>query len=243
MENEHELTYETLTSVYLGSYEHYKSVGAEVEHPEPGFELQGAKMVEMGRFRTHGTSRVSGQMTHFVARQVLTDNLSLFCWCVNHLLKDVIVVELILIVCWAYALHQDKASLVRVPVANVTLNFSGTSIPIGIVGICHGSSFMGLDCGSAEYGRKPSDLSCMIKLVKVEFIRISLTRFRNCTSRSRYQSILKQTTRLIHIESRKPPTKSLFDVGSRRISIVTVNTKEYHSDVLAVITRIIRRTY
>ncbi|GJW43127.1 hypothetical protein Tco_0071926 [Tanacetum coccineum] len=24
--------------------------GAEVEHPEPGFELQGAKMVEMGRF-------------------------------------------------------------------------------------------------------------------------------------------------------------------------------------------------
>ncbi|GKB55001.1 hypothetical protein Tco_0905754 [Tanacetum coccineum] len=40
-------------------------------------------------------------------------------------------------------------------------------------------------------------------------------------------------TSLIHIESRKPPTKSLFDVGSRRISIVTVNTKEYHSsDVL-----------
>ncbi|GJZ05579.1 putative ribonuclease H-like domain-containing protein [Tanacetum coccineum] len=50
MENEHELSYETLTRVYLGSYEHYKSVGAEVEHPEPGFELQGAKMVEMGCF-------------------------------------------------------------------------------------------------------------------------------------------------------------------------------------------------
>ncbi|GJS06184.1 retrovirus-related pol polyprotein from transposon TNT 1-94 [Tanacetum coccineum] len=49
-------------------------------------------------------------------------------------------------------------------------------------------------------------------------------------------------TSLIHIESRKPPTKSLFDVGSRRISIVTVNTKEYHSDVLAIITRIMRRT-
>ncbi|GJX24042.1 hypothetical protein Tco_0228487 [Tanacetum coccineum] len=31
-----------------GSYEHYKSVGAEVEYLEPGFELQGAKMVEMG---------------------------------------------------------------------------------------------------------------------------------------------------------------------------------------------------
>ncbi|GJW73244.1 hypothetical protein Tco_0132614 [Tanacetum coccineum] len=44
MENEDDLSYETLKRVYLGSYEHYKSVGAEVEHPEPGFELQGAKM-------------------------------------------------------------------------------------------------------------------------------------------------------------------------------------------------------
>ncbi|GJW79222.1 hypothetical protein Tco_0140904 [Tanacetum coccineum] len=49
-------------------------------------------------------------------------------------------------------------------------------------------------------------------------------------------------TRLIHIESRKPPTKSLFDVDSSGISIVIVNTKEHHSDVLAVITRIMRRT-
>ncbi|GJZ72425.1 hypothetical protein Tco_0636276 [Tanacetum coccineum] len=49
-------------------------------------------------------------------------------------------------------------------------------------------------------------------------------------------------TSLIHIESRKPPTKSLIYVGSRRISIFTVNTKEYHSDVLAIITRIMRRT-
>ncbi|GKF17944.1 hypothetical protein Tco_0062862 [Tanacetum coccineum] len=47
MENEHELSYETLKRVYLGSYEHYKSVGVEVEYLEPGFELQGAKMVEM----------------------------------------------------------------------------------------------------------------------------------------------------------------------------------------------------
>ncbi|GJT22261.1 hypothetical protein Tco_0892198 [Tanacetum coccineum] len=78
--------------------------------------------------------------------------------------------------------------------------------------------------------------------------------FRSCTSRSRYWSVSKQTTRiapsfisffpvdtsLIHIESRKSPTKSLFDVGSRRISIFTVNTKEYHSDVLAIYTRILR---
>ncbi|GJX68289.1 hypothetical protein Tco_0304016 [Tanacetum coccineum] len=48
MENEHELSYETLTRVYLGSYEHYKGVVAEVEHSKPGFELQGSKMVEMG---------------------------------------------------------------------------------------------------------------------------------------------------------------------------------------------------
>ncbi|GJZ10664.1 hypothetical protein Tco_0545423 [Tanacetum coccineum] len=43
-------------------------------------------------------------------------------------------------------------------------------------------------------------------------------------------------------ESRKSPTTKLFDVHSGRISIVTVNTKEYHYDVLAIITRIMRRT-
>ncbi|GJY94919.1 hypothetical protein Tco_0511280, partial [Tanacetum coccineum] len=43
-------------------------------------------------------------------------------------------------------------------------------------------------------------------------------------------------------ESRKPPTTELFDVDSRRISIVIVNTKEYHSEVLSIITRIMRRT-
>ncbi|GKA87771.1 hypothetical protein Tco_0809535 [Tanacetum coccineum] len=36
-----------------GSYEHYKSVEVEVEHLEPGFELQGANMVEMGHFRLY----------------------------------------------------------------------------------------------------------------------------------------------------------------------------------------------
>ncbi|GJR30739.1 hypothetical protein Tco_1106971 [Tanacetum coccineum] len=48
MENEHEMSYETLTRVYLGSYEHYKGVVAEVEHSKPVFELQGAKMDHMG---------------------------------------------------------------------------------------------------------------------------------------------------------------------------------------------------
>ncbi|GJR74810.1 hypothetical protein Tco_0087175 [Tanacetum coccineum] len=36
-------------------------------------------------------------------------------------------------------------------------------------------------------------------------------------------------TSLIHIESRKPPTAELFDVDSGRISIITMNTREYHS--------------
>ncbi|GJS80286.1 hypothetical protein Tco_0730167 [Tanacetum coccineum] len=76
-----------------------------------------------------------------------------------------------------------------------------------------------------------------IRTKPVEFKRISLTGFRSCTSRSRYRSVSKQITR-----SRKVTYKSLFDVGSRRISIFHVNTKEYHSDVLAIITRIMRRT-
>ncbi|GKG18723.1 hypothetical protein Tco_0373021, partial [Tanacetum coccineum] len=42
----------------------------------------------------------------------------------------------------------------------------------------------------------------------------------NGTSQSRQHV----TTSLIHIESYKSPTKSLFDVGSNRISIFTVNT-------------------
>ncbi|GKE82052.1 hypothetical protein Tco_1552052, partial [Tanacetum coccineum] len=49
-------------------------------------------------------------------------------------------------------------------------------------------------------------------------------------------------TSLIHIESRKSPTAELLDVDSGRISIVIVNTKEYHSDVLENITRIMCRT-
>nr|GFA58254.1 hypothetical protein [Tanacetum cinerariifolium] len=54
--------------------------------------------------------------------------------------------------------------------------------------------------------------------------------------------IRQHDTSLIHIESCKPPTKSLIDVGSSKIFIVIMNTKDYHSDVLVVITRIMRRT-
>ncbi|GJS79005.1 putative reverse transcriptase domain-containing protein [Tanacetum coccineum] len=48
-------------------------------------------------------------------------------------------------------------------------------------------------------------------------------------------------TSLIHIESRKSPTKSLFDVGSSRISIFTVNTL-VSLGCSGKITRIMRRT-
>ncbi|GKB06691.1 DNA-directed DNA polymerase, partial [Tanacetum coccineum] len=41
------------------------------------------------------------------------------------------------------------------------------------------------------------------------------------------------STSSIHIKSCKSPTTELFDVDSGRISIVTVNTEKYHSDVLA----------
>ncbi|GKC11526.1 hypothetical protein Tco_1008308 [Tanacetum coccineum] len=40
------------------SYEHYKSVEAEVEHPEPGFELQGAKMVEIDPMERENANEV-----------------------------------------------------------------------------------------------------------------------------------------------------------------------------------------
>ncbi|GKC06826.1 hypothetical protein Tco_0998436, partial [Tanacetum coccineum] len=85
----------------------------------------------------------------------------------------------------------------------------------------------------------------------VQFRRTSLTGFPAQSIRSSNAVALDSPKLLILItgtsqsrqyESRKSPTKSLFDVGSRRISIVTVNTKEYHSDVLAIITRIMRRT-
>nr|GEY92318.1 hypothetical protein [Tanacetum cinerariifolium] len=56
------------------------------------------------------------------------------------------------------------------------------------------------------------------------------------------QSRQQVDTSLIHIESRKSPTAELFDVDSGRIFIVTVNTREYHSDNLADITRIMRKT-
>ncbi|GJT68221.1 hypothetical protein Tco_1019701 [Tanacetum coccineum] len=85
-------------------------------------------------------------------------------------------------------------------------------------------------------------------LAKVQFRRTSLTGFPTQSIRSSNAIALDSPYLLVSLPERlkadnTSPTKSLFDVGSRRISIVTVNTKEYHSDVLAIITRIMRRTF
>ncbi|GKC96131.1 hypothetical protein Tco_1161573, partial [Tanacetum coccineum] len=75
---------------------------------------------------------------------------------------------------WAYAFHQDKASLIRVPVANVTLSFSAhllrentDSFPLFATGISLGSVvLLGLSAFAmaAAYASKaaviPSVISC-----------------------------------------------------------------------------------
>ncbi|GJV35668.1 hypothetical protein Tco_1408145 [Tanacetum coccineum] len=77
----------------------------------------------------------------------------------------------------------------------------------------------------------------------IQFKKISLTGFPAQSVRSSNAIALDSLYLLVLItrasqsrqhESGKPPTKSLFDVDSSRISIVIVKTKEHHSDVLAV---------
>ncbi|GJT73584.1 hypothetical protein Tco_1032870 [Tanacetum coccineum] len=46
--------------------------------------------------------------------------------------------------------------------------------------------------------------------------------------------LITRTSQSRQHKSHKSPTAYLFDVDSRRISIITVNTKEYHSDVLCL---------
>ncbi|GKA68556.1 hypothetical protein Tco_0768473 [Tanacetum coccineum] len=75
-----------------------------------------------------------------------------------------------------------------------------------------------LDLAAATVGK-----TCKYRLViNVEFKRFSLTGFRSCTSRSRYRSISKQTTR--HLP------QSCFMLTLERFPFITVNTKEYHSE-------------
>nr|GEX62434.1 hypothetical protein [Tanacetum cinerariifolium] len=79
MENEHELSYETLTRVYLGSYEHYKSVGAKVELLERGFEFQGSKMVEMGQFGIIREQRIATYKGYRGGGEVICEGYEIRC--------------------------------------------------------------------------------------------------------------------------------------------------------------------
>ncbi|GJT61443.1 hypothetical protein Tco_1004976 [Tanacetum coccineum] len=82
----------------------------------------------------------------------------------------------------------------------------------------------------------------------VQFMRTSLTGFPPQSVRSSNANALDSPYLLVLVirtsqsrqhdksesdKSRKSPTVVLFDVDTRRISIVIVNTKEYHSDILA----------
>ncbi|GJU26166.1 hypothetical protein Tco_1164787 [Tanacetum coccineum] len=175
MENEHELSYETLTRVYLGSYEHYKGVGAEVEHSKPGFELQGAKMVETGQNRDFRlrTARVTTLGLRFLvsfASFLLKVCLKSEMGHVYKLGRDVeklvdVVYKLGSSFGWACAFHQDKASSVKVPVANVTLfslahllreNTDSVRVSVQVVGIT--SLTMAAVCASTAVVR--SAISC-----------------------------------------------------------------------------------
>nr|GEV90898.1 retrovirus-related Pol polyprotein from transposon TNT 1-94 [Tanacetum cinerariifolium] len=77
MENEHELSYETLTRVYLRSYEHYKSVGAEVKLLEPRFELDDQEWVEIGTFSFDllGSSLSKGLLLLRIIKEEVGDEL------------------------------------------------------------------------------------------------------------------------------------------------------------------------
>ncbi|GJT89415.1 hypothetical protein Tco_1071132 [Tanacetum coccineum] len=69
------------------------------------------------------------------------------------------------------------------------------------------------EIGEAATARKPAS---------IEFIRISLARFRSCTSRSRYQSVSKQTTR--HLP------RACLMLAQAGFPFITVFTKEYHCE-------------
>nr|GEV83750.1 hypothetical protein [Tanacetum cinerariifolium] len=78
MENEHELSYETLTRVYLGSYEYYKSLGVEAEPLEHGFEFDDQEWVEIKTlsFDLFGSSLSKGLLLLRVIEEEVGDELA-----------------------------------------------------------------------------------------------------------------------------------------------------------------------
>ncbi|GKB20664.1 hypothetical protein Tco_0854587 [Tanacetum coccineum] len=93
---------------------------------------------------------------------------------------------------------------------------------------------MGRSSGSRIICLVLTSSSGSIRALKQETRELDVERMQNEDSqdqlRRNYPAVI---TSLIHIESRKSPTAVLFDVDTRRIFIVSVNTKEYHFDVLA----------
>ncbi|GJX49560.1 hypothetical protein Tco_0276405 [Tanacetum coccineum] len=71
---------------------------------------------------------------------------------------------------------------------------------------------------SRQHGKSESDSYYLSDYVVNSFTGTSLIHI------ELHHRFFPVDTSLIHIESRKSPTKSLFDVGSSRISIFTVNT-------------------
>ncbi|GJR14468.1 hypothetical protein Tco_0797120 [Tanacetum coccineum] len=63
--------------------------------------------------------------------------------------------------------------------------------------------------GYVKKDEKPSSSGSTYDYFEVEFKRISLTGFRNCTSRSRYRSISKQTTRYRNVFDLRGEMKQL----------------------------------
>ncbi|GJR81480.1 hypothetical protein Tco_0152265 [Tanacetum coccineum] len=81
------------------------------------------------------------------------------------------------------------------------------------------------------------------KTLIVQFRRTSLTGFPAQSIRSSNAIALDSPYLLVLITGTSQSRHHGKSESDRRIFIVTVNTKEYHSDVLAIITRIMRRTY
>ncbi|GJW63921.1 hypothetical protein Tco_0115805 [Tanacetum coccineum] len=98
--------------------------------------------------------------------------------------------------------------------------------------------FLFRECYTSEIAEDFDTSATVEKPTSIEFKRISLTGFFLAV----LAVLVTGASQSRQHESCKPPITHLFVVDSGRISIITVNTKEYQSDVLAIITRIMRRT-
>ncbi|GJX12955.1 hypothetical protein Tco_0204713 [Tanacetum coccineum] len=94
-------------------------------------------------------------------------------------------------------------------------------VSVGRQWVCDGLEVveaMAAGCGASWAWRAAT----IGKPTSIEFKRISLIGFHSCTSRSRYRSVSKQTTR--HLP------QSCLMLTLEGFPFITVNTKEYHSE-------------